>query len=47
MINKKIILRVPKVLESLGNGGMEYWSVEKKDINPLAITPVLQCSEIK
>jgi hypothetical protein len=23
---------------------MEYWSVEKKDIDPLAITPTLQCS---
>jgi len=23
---------------------MEYWSVEKKDINPLAITPTLQYS---
>jgi hypothetical protein len=23
---------------------MEYWSVEKKDINPLPITPILQYS---
>jgi len=23
---------------------MEYWSVEKKDINPLAITPLLHHS---
>ena len=23
---------------------MEYWSIEKKDINPLAITPTLQYS---
>jgi hypothetical protein len=23
---------------------MEYWSIEKKDINPLAITPSLQYS---
>jgi hypothetical protein len=23
---------------------MEYWSVEKKDVNPLAITPTLQYS---
>jgi len=23
---------------------MEYWSVEKKDLNPLAITPTLQHS---
>jgi len=44
MINKKIILRVPKVLESLGHGEMQYWSVEKKDINPLANTPVLHYS---
>jgi len=25
-------------------GAMEYWSFEKKDINPLAITPPLQYS---
>jgi hypothetical protein len=25
---------------------MEYWSVEKRDINPLVITPTLQCSNI-
>jgi hypothetical protein len=23
---------------------MDYWSVEKKHINPLVITPILQCS---
>jgi hypothetical protein len=23
---------------------MEYWSIEKKDIKPLAITPILQYS---
>ena len=23
---------------------MEYWSVEKKDINPFVITPILQYS---
>ena len=23
---------------------MDYWSVEKKDVNPLAITPTLQYS---
>ena len=23
---------------------MDYWSVEKKDINPLDITPSLHCS---
>ena len=33
---------MPKVLESLGLGVMEYWSVEKKDIHPFVITPVLQ-----
>jgi hypothetical protein len=27
---KKVILRMPKVPESLGPGVMEYWSVEKK-----------------
>jgi hypothetical protein len=25
-------------------GVMEYWSVEKKDINPFVITPILQYS---
>jgi hypothetical protein len=38
--------RLPKFLESLGHGVMEYWSVEKKDINSFVITPVLQYSEI-
>jgi hypothetical protein len=33
-----------KILESLGPGVMEYWSVEKKDINPFVITPTLQYS---
>jgi hypothetical protein len=28
MTHKKVILRKPKVLESLGPGVMEYWSVE-------------------
>jgi hypothetical protein len=27
-------------------GVMEYWGVEKKDINPLVIAPTLQYSEI-
>jgi hypothetical protein len=35
---------LPKVFESLGPGVMEYWSVKKKDINPLAITPTLHYS---
>jgi hypothetical protein len=35
---------LPKVLESLGLGVLEYWSVEKKDINPLVIAPILQYS---
>jgi hypothetical protein len=37
---------MPKVLESLGLGVMEYWSVEKKDIHPFVITPVRQYSKI-
>jgi hypothetical protein len=35
---------LPTVLESLGLGVMEYWSVEKKDINPFVSTPILQYS---
>jgi hypothetical protein len=35
---------LPEVLESVDLGVMEYWSVEKKDIKPLAITPTLQYS---
>jgi hypothetical protein len=35
---------LPKVLESLSPGVMEYWSVEKRDINPFVITPTLQDS---
>ena len=46
MTNKKVILRLSKVLESLGPGVLEHWSVEKKDINPFGITPSLQYSEI-
>jgi hypothetical protein len=37
---------LPEVLEILGPGVMEYWSVEKKDINLLVITPTLHYSEI-
>jgi hypothetical protein len=33
-----------KVLESLGLGVMEYWSVEIKGVNPFVITPTLQYS---
>ena len=29
---------LPKVLEILGLGVMEYWSVEKRDVNPFVIT---------
>jgi hypothetical protein len=32
MTNKKIILRLPEVLESVDFGVMEYWSNEKEDI---------------
>jgi len=32
MTNKKIILRLPGVLESVDFGVMEYWSNEKEDI---------------
>jgi hypothetical protein len=38
---------LPKVLESLGLGVMEYWSVgvlKKTYINPFVITPLLQYS---
>jgi len=37
---------LPKFLKSLGPGVMEYWSVEKKDVNPFVITPTLQYSNI-
>jgi hypothetical protein len=35
---------LPTVLEILGLGVMEYWSVEKKGINFFVITPILQYS---
>ena len=35
---------MPKVLDSLSLGVMEYWSAEKRDITPLAINPTLQYS---
>jgi hypothetical protein len=57
MINKKVILRSPKVLENVDAGvsavftlrrdyGKTGWSIGvlKKNIKPLAITPVLQYS---
>ena len=44
MTNKKIILRLPGVLESVDFGVMEYWSNEKEDIKPLVIAPTLQYS---
>jgi hypothetical protein len=44
MTHKKVILRLPTVLECLGPGALEYWSVDKKGINPLTITPTLQYS---
>jgi hypothetical protein len=39
-----VISEMPKILENLGPGVMEYWSVEKEDINSLASTPLLQHS---
>ena len=47
MINKKIILGILKKAgksQPWSSGVMEYWSVDKNDINPLTITPVLQYS---
>jgi len=38
---------LPTVLESLGLGVMEYWSVEKKGINLIVITPMLQYSNTR
>ena len=35
---------MPNAFGSFGTGVMEYWSVEKKDVNPIAITPTLQYS---
>ena len=35
---------MPGVLENLVPGVLEYWSVEKKGLNPLAITPTLRYS---
>jgi hypothetical protein len=35
---------LPKILESLGLGVMEYWSVEKKDLYPFVNNPSLQYS---
>jgi hypothetical protein len=46
MTNKKVILRMPKVLESLSPGVMAYWRVDKKAIDPLAVTPAHQYANI-
>jgi hypothetical protein len=35
---------LPKFIERPGTGVMEYWSAGKKDVNPLAIIPILQNS---
>jgi hypothetical protein len=47
MINKKVIPELSKVLENVDTRVLEFWSIGvlKKDIKPLAITPVLQCGE--
>jgi hypothetical protein len=47
MINEKVILRLSKALETLDLGVLEYWSIGvlKKDVQPLAITPLLQYPE--
>jgi hypothetical protein len=37
---------LPKVVDGLSTGVVEYWSVEKRDITPLVITPTLQYSNI-
>ena len=44
MTNKKVILWLPEVLENVDLGVLERWSIEKKDIRPLAIAPTLQHS---
>ncbi len=44
MTSKKVILRLSEVLESVDLGVLEYWSIEKKDIKPLAITSTLHYS---
>jgi hypothetical protein len=47
MINKKVTLRLAKVLENVDAGVLECWSIGvlKKDVKPLAITPLLQYGE--
>ncbi len=42
MTNKKVILRMSKVLESLGPGALEYWSVEK-ETSILLVFSILTC----
>ena len=49
MTNKNLILRLSGVLESLGLGVLERWSIgvlKKKDVNPFVITPILHYSKI-
>jgi hypothetical protein len=44
---KKVILKLPKVLESCDPGVMEWWSIgvlKKQDVIPIAITPTLHYS---
>jgi hypothetical protein len=50
--NKKVISRLPKVLESLGPGVLEWWSIgvlkkRYQFFSHYANTPLLQYSEIK
>jgi hypothetical protein len=39
-----VILSYPKDFKGLGSGVMEYWSVDKKDIDPSPISPALHYS---
>jgi hypothetical protein len=50
MINKKLILRLPEVLENLGLGVLERWSIgvlkkRAKLFSHYSSTPVLQHSD--
>jgi hypothetical protein len=47
MINKKVILGLPKVLENVDAGVLEYRSIEKRHqtFSHYSITPVLQHGE--
>jgi hypothetical protein len=46
MITNKVILRLSKAPDTLAPGVLECWSIGvlKKNIEPLAITPILQYS---